>query len=356
METKKINTNGNSDKKKGGINNTQSTNLKVAGAAIAGAAGATLLANTFHGHPVNEPDHKEEPKPESETEQQATVNEELQATEQQTTENGEQQATAIQEDITQPQPTDNGGNGQNGNQSNQDNNNNNQQPNNNGGETPEEIAQKILSENNIDEEDIDAPNLFTVTEVGTVSNAEGQEVIAAMIEDQEGNIFYLADADNDGVFDGVYDQTLAFVQPAEGNLTMADIEDMASTGGGYLAINVQEQNQQQSMENPMEDIIDTNTGNNVNLAQNNQQQQGSNNEQNNGEQQNNENIDTGGQTTDEPSTEELLAALLGFENEGDEREVKEEDIIEEDNIEEVIDEDDTEDDEEEIVDDTIDAI
>lgn len=336
METKKINPNGNGDKKKAGANNTQSATLKTAGAAIAGAVAATLLANTFHGHPVNEPEHKPEPKPENEAEQQTAVNEAQQITEQQTT---EQQTNNSQEDITQPQPTDNGNSGQNeqnGNQNNTNGNNGNQQPSNNSGETPEEIAEKILSEDNIDEEDIDAPNLFTVKEVGTVSNEEGQEVMAALIEDQAGNIFYLADADNDGIFDGVYDQTLAFVQPAESNLTMADIEDMATAGGSYLAINQNDQHQQQTHEDPMNDVIDTNTGSNVNLAQNNQQQS--------------DNEPTGQQAEAEPSVEELLAALLGNDTETEEREAKEEGIIEEEDITDVTDNDYDIDEEEDIAD------
>lgn len=269
MDTKKIQLQGSS-KKKAGLNNTQ-TILTAAGAAIAGAVGGAALNNS-----TQETEIPVEPYAEGtsadETEMQ---NEELTA--QQQTDNGQssQEATAGNtENISQPQPTDSsqqpqtaeGTQGTQGTQASQNTTaQNTTAQNSQNTDSPEQIAENIIGTEEIDNEDIDAPSVIAIDGLTTVFNENGYEVQAAVVHTPDGTQYILADSDGDGVFEGVYDMSGNYVTNAEAQITQSDLETMIDQTGGFLAIN--DSDKITSNGDPTNDIIDTETGEHVDIAQ-----------------------------------------------------------------------------------------
>ena len=164
-------------------------------------------------------------------------------------------------------------------------------------------------------------------EFTTVYNADGTEVQAVVGITPDGTQYLLADADGDGVYEGVYDMAGNFVVNAEANLTHSDIEIMMDQSGGYLALT--ETDRTNETEEPTEDILDTETGDHLEIAQN---EPGTQHEEQTGEQQ---------VAQDELSSDEfdnLLAELLGTDSEP--KEVDDEVLVE---TEEQLDEEDDDD-------------
>jgi hypothetical protein len=305
METKNIKLKGGENKKAG--KNTTQTILTTTGAAVIGAIGGAAVMNSSQ-----EAELPIEPY-EDELADQPTSNENVDAEkpqpETETTQEGNDTATEGLEDITQPQPTDSNAQdgqtqpqeqGTNSNTTNEEPStlDNNHEDN---GTTPEQIAQEIIGKEEIDPNDIDTPNVFAVEGMTTVFNEMGYEVAAAVIHTPDGTQYLLADSDGDGVFEGVYDSTGNFVTLAEGNLSQSDLETMIDQTGGYLAINGTDRTNMSSTD-PTGDIVDTETGQHVNVAQymaeNNQASQEENTD-------NNEEVE---------DVDELLAQLLDDDN------------------------------------------
>lgn len=261
MDTKKIQLQGSS-KKKAGLNNTQ-TILTAAGAAIAGAVGGAALNNSTQETEIPVEPYAEETSAD-ETEMQ---NEELTA--QQQTDNGQssqETATGSTESISQPQPTDSSQQPQTaeetqGTQASQDTTAQNGQNT----DSPEQIAENIIGTEEIDNEDIDAPSVIAIDGLTTVFNENGYEVQAAVVHTPDGTQYLLADSDGDGVFEGVYDMSGNYVADAEAQITQSDLETMIDQTGGFLAIN--DSDKTSSNGNPTNDIIDTETGEHVDIAQ-----------------------------------------------------------------------------------------
>ncbi len=253
MSTKKFKL-GNADGNnvKGGRNNTR-TILTAAGVVALGAAsgGGGYAAGVAYGHPAPEPkpdekvDEKTEEQPETQDNQQSN-NSNSQQTDQQTQpQNGN--------NTTEPQPTDTTHNQQL----------DNTQPNANGGQepvvdkpdevNPDDIAQQIIEEQNIDPYDIDSPTIISVDELATLYRADGSEMLVAAVHTPDGSQFLLADVDGDGYFTDVFDIAGNYVGEAEGNLMASDLEAMVDSTGGYLAHTSEEP----QGDDPTDDITNT---------------------------------------------------------------------------------------------------
>ena len=315
MDTKKFKTGpsgtGNSTAK-GGRNNTKII-LTAAGSVASGMAAGAAASQIFSGtspEPQKEDIAQKEEMGKEEVAGQS-VNETTQATD------GKTQPTG--EDISQPQPT-------TGNSHPTEPSSGNTHPSSDG-ETPQEVAEAIVGKEEIDKNDIDAPSILEMKEFTTVYNADGTEVQAVVGITPDGTQYLLADADGDGVYEGVYDMAGNFVVNAEANLTHSDIEIMMDQSGGYLALT--ETDRTNETEDPTEDILDTETGDHLEIAQN---EPGTQHEEQTGEQQ---------VAQDELSSDEfdnLLAELLGTDSEP--KEVDDEVLVE---TEEQLDEEDDDD-------------
>lgn len=304
MDTKKFKTGtpdtGNATAK-GGRNNTKiilTAAGSVAAGMAAGAAASQIFSGTSHEpNPTSDPQkeeiaQKEEMGKEEVAEQ--SVNETTQATDGKTQPAGE--------DVSQPHPT-TGNNQPTGNSHPTEPSLGNTHPSSDG-ETPQEVAEAIAEAQEIDKNDIDAPSVLEMIEFTTVYNADGTEVQAVVGITPDGTQYLLADADGDGVYEGVYDMAGNFVVNAEANLTHSDIEIMMDQSGGYLALT--DIDRTNETEDPTEDILDTETCDHLEIAQNELETQ---HEEQTEEQQ---------VVHDEPSSDEfdnLLAELLATDSE-----------------------------------------
>ncbi len=250
MDTKKIQLKGK-EKRKGGFNNTQ-TILTAAGAAVVGAAAGAAIASTNKEDEIVDLEGQTE-EVIAEDEGTETQTEELQAT-------TEHVAEPSDGNITEPQPIDSAATQHPSNSSTTANSGTSSEE-----LTPEQVAEQIIAENNIDPKDIDAPNVVAVDELITVYDEFGNQVPAALVHTPDGWQFLLADADGDGVFEGVYDTYGNFVAMAEGNLIQSDLETMIDQSGGYMALT--ENDHPSGGEDPTVDIVDTETGQHVDIAQ-----------------------------------------------------------------------------------------
>lgn len=315
MDTKKFKTGtpdtGNATAK-GGRNNTKiiltATGSVAAGMAVGAAASQIFSGTSPEPNPTSEPQKEDVAQNEEmgkEEVAEQSVNETTQATD------GKTQPTG--EDISQPQPT-TGNNQPTGNSHPTEPFSGNAHPSSDG-ETPQEVAEAIAGAQEIDKNDIDAPSVLEMKEFTTVYNADGTEVQAVVGIAPDGTQYLLADADGDGVYEGVYDMVGNFVVNAEANLTHSDIEIMMDQSGGYLAFT--EMDHTNEIEDPTEDILDTETGDHLEIAQN---EPGTQHEEQTGEQQ---------VAKDELSSDEfdnLLAELLGTDSEP--KEVDDEVLVE----------------------------
>ena len=328
MDTKKFKTDpsgtGNSTAK-GGRNNTKII-LTAAGSVAAGMAAGAAASQIFSGtspepNPPSEPQKEDIAQKEEMGKEEVagqSVNETTQATD------GKTQPTG--EDISQPQPTTGNNQPTTGNSHPTEPSSGNAHPSSDG-ETPQEVAEAIVGKEEIDKNDRDAPSILEMKEFTTVYNADGTEVQAVVGITPDGTQYLLADADGDGVYEGVYDMAGNFVVNAEANLTHSDIEIMMDQSGGYLALT--ETDRTNETEDPTEDILDTETGDHLEVAQN---KPGTQHEEQTGEQQ---------VAQDELSSDEfdnLLAELLGTDSEP--KEVDDEVLVE---TEEQLDEEDDDD-------------
>lgn len=277
MDTKKFKTGttGTENTARGGKNNTKII-LTAAGAVAAGMAVGAAASQIFPG-PDPEPEPTPTPDPSKEDVAQKEELDKENGTGQATTETTQSVGGTAQptnENISQPQPTT--GNGQSANGG-----GHTTTPSDNGhptepssgnthptsdGETPQEVAEAIAGAQEIDKNDIDAPAVLEMKEFVTVYNEDGTEIQAVVGETPDGTRYLLADTDGDGVYEGVFDMAGNYIDHAEGNLTHSDIEMMMDQTGGFLAIN--EKDHVSMTEDPTVDILDTETGDYLSLAQN----------------------------------------------------------------------------------------
>lgn len=253
MATTKFNPDGHGNAK-AGRDNTKVI-LTAAGVAAA-AAGAAAAAHVFGGKEEEEP--VENPEEVTSQEESVVENEgQKQEEAQQATAESETESTAVGEDIAQPQPTT--GNASQSNPSHEPTSSTE-------GETPQEVAEAIAHAEEIDNNDIDAPAMVEIDKFTSAFDENGNEIAAVEVHSQDGTPFLLADMDNDGVYESMFDTDGNFVTHTEANLTHSDLEAMMDQTGGFLAIN--EQDHTSLSEDPTNDIIDTETGAHPDMAMN----------------------------------------------------------------------------------------
>ncbi|MCM1032763.1 MAG: hypothetical protein NC405_03305 [Odoribacter sp.] len=122
-------------------------------------------------------------------------------------------------------------------------------------EDPDDIAEALISVEEIDPEDFDGTQPFAFTSVETVYDIDGNATTSAEYIDQNGMTGVMVDLDGDGVFDILTEDTGAMytIEDSETFLTVGDAEYDVETG--YIAY---DENQDTMIDDdPMDDIIDT---------------------------------------------------------------------------------------------------
>lgn len=108
---------------------------------------------------------------------------------------------------------------------------------------PDEIAEALIAEDQIDPNDIDMTDVVNFDEIGTVYTVEGDSYPAAAFHDAAGNQLVMIDVDGDNTFDIVTDE---YGNPlvdqngdllAAGDLTVDDAESAIHDDATYLAHN-----------------------------------------------------------------------------------------------------------------------
>jgi hypothetical protein len=100
---------------------------------------------------------------------------------------------------------------------------------------PTDIAQAIVSGEEIDPNDIDTVAVVNFDEIGTVYDVDGNTYTAATFHDYNGSEYVMVDIDNDSIFDEIYDDDGNYVAEAHG-LTVSDAQTDINAEG-YLAQN-----------------------------------------------------------------------------------------------------------------------
>ncbi len=90
----------------------------------------------------------------------------------------------------------------------------------------------------ISEEEIISESLFVPVGTSIVVNNDGERILAVVMEDNEGNKFYLADINGDGYFNEAIDGSGNLLADMDDllptNLTLGDIENLYDPEGGYV--------------------------------------------------------------------------------------------------------------------------
>lgn len=101
---------------------------------------------------------------------------------------------------------------------------------------PEEIAEALISEEQIDPNDIDMAEVVNFDEIGTVYTVDGESYTAATFHDAAGNQLIMVDVDGDNTFDVVTDMEGNVLANAN-NMTVDDAEIGIAEDNTYLASN-----------------------------------------------------------------------------------------------------------------------
>ncbi|MCM1021941.1 MAG: hypothetical protein NC343_06745 [Muribaculum sp.] len=99
---------------------------------------------------------------------------------------------------------------------------------------PDEIAEAIISEEQIDPNDIDAAEIINFNEIGVVYTVEGDVYTAASFHDPEGNELMMVDVDGDDIFDVITTPEGDIIAEANG-MTVSDAELGITDDDVYLA-------------------------------------------------------------------------------------------------------------------------
>lgn len=236
MDTKKFKLGNSGATAKGGKNNTRTT-LTAAG--ISALGGAAAAAAAIHLDRKDDEELNTDETVAQNLEEENSANSEETAQQEQQAEDTHAETAQPQhnENITEPQPIDNGGNTtpepQNP-QSPSNNQANNNTTDNEGEVNPTDVAQTIAQE--VDPNDNDSQDVLTVDDFTTVYGPDGSEMMVAVVHTPDGSQFLLADTDGDGIYSDVFDTEGNYVGNAEGNLTASDLVENYDTTGGYIAM------------------------------------------------------------------------------------------------------------------------
>ena len=108
----------------------------------------------------------------------------------------------------------------------------------------------------IDPDDIDRDPLISINEIGTVYTVDGESLLAAAIQDPDGNDLLMVDVDGDNVFDVVTTYDGEIITEINGDIDISDAEHLQSDDYGYLAANDFDQNLDPGSE-IQQDLIET---------------------------------------------------------------------------------------------------
>lgn len=100
---------------------------------------------------------------------------------------------------------------------------------------PDEIAEAIISEEQVDPNDIDMEDVINFDEIGTVYTVNGEAYTAASFHDASGAQLVMVDVDGDEVFDLVTDINGNVIAEVPGPITVDDAEINIVDDGTYLA-------------------------------------------------------------------------------------------------------------------------
>ena len=214
METKKFKINA-TELGKGGKKLTKLSILSTAGFTFAGGVFGAAAASAMNHH-------NSKPEEPQKTEEGTIEENQAQIVEPQPSTPSQEQV--LDDNITEPQPTDN-----------------NQIHSSNGGDpqSPEEeidpydVAQAIAEE--IDPNDIDSENILTPIGYEYAYLEDGRQVFCVIANDPEGNQYALTDIDGDGMFGDIYDMSGNLVAQIDEGLSVSDLLDMMDDSGEYLA-------------------------------------------------------------------------------------------------------------------------
>lgn len=120
---------------------------------------------------------------------------------------------------------------------------------------PDEIADAIIAEDQIDPDDIDMADVFDFSEIGTVYTVEGESYTMATFHDADGNEMNMVDIDGNGYFDLVLDENLVAVSEINEVVSVSDVEAAINHGSGYLAADTNEEPSLPTGEDIMNDLI-----------------------------------------------------------------------------------------------------
>lgn len=120
---------------------------------------------------------------------------------------------------------------------------------------PNEIAEAIIAEDQIDPNDIDMADVIDFDEIGTVYTIDGDSYTAAAFHDAAGNDFVMVDIDGDDVFDIVTDQMGNLVAEVPGCITVDDAEIGIIDDPTYMAHNEHESTDEFGSDTISQDLI-----------------------------------------------------------------------------------------------------
>ncbi len=121
---------------------------------------------------------------------------------------------------------------------------------------PDEIADAIIAEEQIDPNDIDAEEIINFQEIGTVYTVTGESYTAAAFSDPTGEELLMVDVDGDEIFDVITDPMGNVLAQANG-MTVSDAETMINDTPTYLAHSDAEDAELPTGESYLDDIITT---------------------------------------------------------------------------------------------------
>lgn len=126
---------------------------------------------------------------------------------------------------------------------------------------PNAIADAIISEQEIDPNDLDMDDVINFDEIGTVYTVDGESYTAAAFHDAAGNELVLLDVDGDDVFDVVTDMEGNLLADEYGNIisagdmTVDDVELQIADTNTYLAANDDDPTDDFGIDSIMQDMI-----------------------------------------------------------------------------------------------------
>ena len=119
---------------------------------------------------------------------------------------------------------------------------------------PDEIAEAILSEEQIDPNDVEMAEVINFNEIGTVYTVDGESYTAASFHDPNGEELLMVDVDDDDVFDLVTTTDGIVLGEANG-MTVGDAEVMIEDDPTHIAQSDTDNDELMNGEDYMNDVI-----------------------------------------------------------------------------------------------------